>query len=79
MNQVPPPDGAWEVAETLAYLEACYLIFEHGFLSHGKINGLNCEILTNITKGYKYFTEWLNSLIKCTFTNLFDCCFGDSQ
>jgi len=75
VNQVPPPDDALEVAETLAYLEACHLIFERGFLSHDKISSLDCEILTNITKGYKYFTEWLNSLIKkgkCTFTNLFD-------
>jgi len=61
-NQVPPPDDELEVAETLAYFEACHLIFEHGFLSHDKISSLDCEILENITKGYKYFTEWLNSL-----------------
>ena len=64
MNQVPPPDDSAAVAEMLAYLEASHIIFEHGFLSHDRIRSLECEILTNITKGYKYFTEWLSSLIK---------------
>ena len=64
MNQVPPPDDAAEVAETLAYLKACHLIFEQGLLSHDQIRSMDCEILTNIAKGYEYFTEWLSSLIK---------------
>ena len=64
MNQVPPPDDSAAVAETLAYLEACHLIFERGFLSHDQVKSVDCEVLDNITRGYKYFTEWLSSLIK---------------
>ena len=64
VNQYPPPDDASEVQETLAYLEACSLIFERGFLSHDRIRNLDSEILQNITKGYDYFSGWLTSILK---------------
>ena len=64
VNQYPPPDDASEVQETLAYLEACSLIFEWGFLSHDRIRNLDSEILQNITKGYDYFSGWLTSILK---------------
>ena len=64
MNQDPPPADAAEVQETLAYLEACSLLFEQGFLSHDRIRNLESEILQNITKGYDYFSGWLTSLLK---------------
>ena len=64
VNQYPPPDDASEVQETLAYLEACSLIFERGFLSHGRIRNLDSEILQNIAKGYDYFSGWLTSILK---------------
>jgi len=64
VNQDPPPADAAEVHETLAYLEACSLLFEQGFLSHDRIRNLESAILQNITKGYDYFSGWLTSLLK---------------
>jgi len=44
----------------LAYLEACGLLFEQGFLSHGWVGSLDAK---NIDKGYQYFTEWIYRII----------------
>ena len=49
-------------SETLAYLEACHLLFERDFLSHDRIHSLDSEILKNINTGYKYFSDWLDGL-----------------
>ena len=62
-NQTPPPNDAPEVSETLAYLKACHLLFEQGFLSHDRIRTMNCDTMKNITKGYEYFSSWLNSIL----------------
>ena len=51
-------------SETLAYAEACHLLFKRGFLSHNQIRSLDLEVLTNINKGYKYFSEWLEGFLE---------------
>lgn len=60
VHQDPPPVDAPSTSETLAYLEACHLLFEEGFLSH---EGIRSQILKNISKGYEYFSAWLTSLL----------------
>jgi len=63
VNQTPPPIDASEVSETLAYLKACSLLFEQGFLSHDRIRSMDCDIIKNITQGYEYFSGWLSSTL----------------
>ena len=63
VHQDPPPDDALMTSETLAYLEACHLLFEQGLLSHERIRGLDCQVLKNISKGYEYFSGWLTSIL----------------
>ena len=58
------PEEAAKTSETLAYLEACHCLFERGFLSHERIRGLNSEVLSNINKGYRYFSGWLTDLLE---------------
>ena len=63
VHQDPPPADASMTSETLAYLEACHLLFEQGFLSHERIRNLDSEVLKNISKGYEYFSGWLTSIL----------------
>ena len=63
VNQTPPPNDAPEVSETLAYLKACNLLFEQGFLSHDCIRSMDCDTMKNINKGFEYFSGWLNSIL----------------
>ena len=64
INQEPPPADAGTAMETLEYLEACNLLFERGFLSHDRVRGMNSDVILNINKGFSYFTEWLDSLLR---------------
>ena len=63
INQDPLPPDKDTTSEVLAYLEACSLLFEQGFLSHGRVISLDADILKNINKGYQYFTEWIDGII----------------
>ena len=63
-NQDPAPHDANATCETLAYLEACNLLFEQGFLSHDRIRGTNSDVIKNINRGYEYFSKWLDSILK---------------
>jgi len=63
-HQDPPPEDVSAAKETLLYLEACNLLFEQGFLSHDLVRSADAKVLTNINKGFSYFTEWLDSLFK---------------
>ena len=47
----------------LAYLEACNLLFEQGFLSRGRVRSLEADIIKNIDKGFQYFTKWIDSIL----------------
>ena len=49
--------------ETL-YLEACNLLFEQGFLSHDRVRSADAKVQVNINKGFKYFTDWRDFLLK---------------
>ena len=44
--------------QTTKFLEACYLIFEKGILSHMKITDDDSTPLKNIREGMKFFEEW---------------------
>ena len=48
--------------ETLAYLEACNLLFEQGFLSHDHDRGTDSDVIKNTNRGYEYFSKWLDSI-----------------
>ena len=63
INQDPPPTDSRTASEVLAYLEACNLLFEKGFLSHDRIRSMDSQILKNTSKGYQYFSDWLSSLL----------------
>ena len=63
-HQDPPPEDVLATKETLLYLEACNLLFEQGFLSHDRVRSADAKVLTNINKGFSYFTDWLDSLLK---------------
>ena len=43
-DQTPKEEAAM-TSETLAYLEACHLLFERGFLSHDRIHSLDLSIV----------------------------------
>ena len=64
VNQCPKPDDATSVQSTLNYLEACSKLFENGFLSAVRVRESHQEVLINIQAGYRFFSEWLNSLLK---------------
>lgn len=63
IHQDLTPDDALMTSETLAYLEACHLLFEQGLLSHERIRSLDSDVLRNISKGYEYFSGWLTSIL----------------
>ena len=63
INQQPSPADAGTAMETLEYLEACNLLFERGFLSHDRVRSTSAEVLQNINNGFRYFTNWLDSLL----------------
>ena len=63
VNQDPPPHNVETTCETLAYLEACNLLFEQGFLSHDRIRSTDSEVIKNINKGFEYFSKWLDSIL----------------
>lgn len=48
---------------TLSYLEACSKLFENGFLSHEKVDNLDCNALKSINEGFAFFTSWLNQIM----------------
>lgn len=68
INQEPPPVDAGTATETLEYLEACNLLFERGFLSHDRVRSMSADVIQNINKGFSYFIEWLDSLLKRRYT-----------
>ena len=75
INQEPPPVDAGTATETLEYLEACNLLFERGFLSHDRVRSMNADVIQNISKGFSYFTEWLDSLLsEGTHTSALNVC-----
>jgi len=45
------------------YLQACHNLFEVGFLSHEKVTNLESVVVTNIDKGYEYFSSWITTLL----------------
>ena len=61
---VPAPADAKQVLLVVDYLEACNKLFERGLLGHVRISTYPNQILSNMEKGYSYFTNWLNSLLK---------------
>jgi len=63
-HQDPLPNDVSTAKETLLYLEACNLLFEQGFLSHDQVRSADAKVLMNIDKGFSYFTDWLDSLLK---------------
>ena len=63
INQDPPPADKDTTSEVLAYLEACNLLFEQGFLSHGRVRSLEADIIKNIDKGFQYYTKWIDSIL----------------
>jgi hypothetical protein len=62
ISQLPPPTDAFTTQSTLKYLEACNKLFERGLLSHAKIRSKESEALSNIQKGFSFFSKWLESL-----------------
>ena len=58
------PEESAKTSETLKYLEACHHLFECGFLSHERVQSLNCDVIKNINKGYHYFSGWLTDLLE---------------
>ena len=72
----PPPQDADTTCETLAYLEACNLLFEQGFLSHDHIRRTDSDIIKNINKGYEYISKWLDSILDKGMYNNMNSTFG---
>ena len=68
-HQNPLPSDAESTTETLKYLEACSQLFEKGFLCHEKICNMDSSVLQNISTGYKYFSEWLSTLLSEGISN----------
>lgn len=64
IHQTPPPSDKVHVEATLKYLEACNRLFERGFLSHDRIMSMDSEIIQNITQGFKFFSAWIDEIIK---------------
>ena len=64
IHQTPPPSDKVHVEATLKYLEACNQLFERGFLSHDRIMSMDSEIIQNITQGFKFFSAWIDEIIK---------------
>ena len=62
-HQNPLPVDAARATETHQFLEACNQIFEKDFLCHEKICSMDSTVLQNISNGYKYFSEWLSTLL----------------
>lgn len=56
-TEPPPPDAAM-VMKTAEYLEACNLIFERGILSKKIIRSMDSPVISNIKKGFQFFTDW---------------------
>jgi len=50
--------------ETLAYLIACNLLFEQGFLSHDRVRGTDSDVIKNINRGYEYFSKWIDGILE---------------
>ena len=64
VNQQPQPSDKTQVQATLSYLEACSQLFEKGFLSHDRVMSLESDVIKNITLGFKFFSGWLDALLK---------------
>lgn len=44
-------------------------MFERGYFSHEMVADMNCEVMVRIDKGFKFFTDWINTiLIKGVYT-----------
>ena len=63
ISQNPPPTDAPSVRCTLKYLTGCNLLFERGLLSHDRVHAKDTRVVENVTKGYSFFSDWLNSLL----------------
>ena len=60
-SQHPSPFDAKSTMEVVSYLTACNQLFERGIL--GKkvfIKSANSPILTNIERGFNFFSRWLD-------------------
>ena len=56
------PDNA-NVKASRDYLAACNLLFEKGTLSHVPVKGPDSEPLACVATGFKFFENWMSSLI----------------
>ena len=63
-HHIPPPSDKQHVQATLDYLEASSLVFEKGFLSHDRVMSLESEVFKNISLGFKFFSGWLDALLR---------------
>lgn len=61
-HQIPPLEDSFRTQQTLAYLEACNMIFERGLLSHDKVASSECQVVSNFWNGYSFLTKWLNEI-----------------
>lgn len=60
----PSPSDSKEVLCVVRYLEACNKLFERGLLGNVSIYTFPNPILNNMERGYRFFTEWLELLLK---------------
>ena len=63
-HQELSPYDKEHVETTLNYLEACNKIFEKRFLSHDWVMSLESDVLKNISQGFKFFSGWLDAILK---------------
>ena len=64
INEYPDNDDVPSVRYTLKFLESCNKMFERGFLSHSMISDISSDTLKSIDEGFKFITNWINSIIK---------------
>lgn len=70
LNQDTPPPDAPSVNCTFRYLTACNFMFEKGFLSHSKVSSQETEVLSNIQKGFSFYSDWLSSILNEGIINM---------
>ena len=70
VDEHPNAVDAIPTSKTLQYLEGCNAIFERGFLSHDKIMDMNSTVLKSIDHGFKFFTNWMDQILKEGMTNI---------
>ena len=64
VHEEPLPNDKEHMETTLNYLEACSNIFEKGFLSHDRVMSLESDVLKNISRGFNFFSGWLDAILK---------------